>query len=69
MSIPIIILFVPACIFNYMNLSTNVITIGIKIITYTIIYSILLWFFALNDYEKSLIMKPINKIFKKANII
>lgn len=64
MSIPIIILFIPACVFNYMNSSTNIIIIGIKIIVYTITYSILLWSFALNDYEKDLIRKPINKILK-----
>lgn len=64
MSIPIIILFIPACIFNYMNPSTNIIIIGIKIIVYSITYSILLWSFALNDYEKGLIRKPINKILK-----
>lgn len=64
MSIPIIILFIPACVFNYRNSSTNIIIIGIKIIVYTITYSILLWSFALNDYEKDLIRKPINKILK-----
>lgn len=64
MSIPILIVFIPACIFNYMNPSTNIIIIGIKIIVYSILYSVLLWIFGLNDYEKSLIKKPINKIFK-----
>ncbi len=64
MSIPILIVFIPACIFNYMNPSTNIIIIGIKIIVYSILYSVLLWIFGLNDYEKSLIKKPINKILK-----
>lgn len=65
MSIPILIVFIPACIFNYMNPSTNIIIIGIKIIIYSILYSVLLWAFGLNDYEKSLIKKPINKILKR----
>lgn len=65
MSVPIIILFVPACIINNMVFSTNIIALGVKIILYTIIYSILLWFFALNDYEKDLIKKPINKLLNR----
>lgn len=64
MSIPILIVFIPTCIFNYMNPSTNIIIIGIKIIIYSILYSVLLWKFGLNDYEKSLVKKPINKILK-----
>lgn len=65
MSIPIIIIFIPTCIINYMCISSNIFIVGIKIIAYTIIYSALLWLFALNDYEKDLIKKPINKILKK----
>lgn len=64
MSIPIIIIFVPALLLNNMYFSTNIIIVGIKIAIYTVIYSILLWFFALNDYEKNLIKKPIRKILK-----
>lgn len=35
------------------------------IIIYTTIYSLLLWKFVLNRYEKNLILKPIAKIYKK----
>lgn len=65
MSIPIIIAFIPACIFNYMYPSFNILTVGFKIIVYSLVYSALLWKFTLNDYEKDLIKKPINKILKK----
>lgn len=64
MSIPMMVVFIPSCIFNYMYPSTNVVIIGIKIIIYSILYSVLLWVFGLNDYEKSLIKKPINKILR-----
>ncbi len=64
MSIPILVIFIPTLIINNMIISYNIIIVGLKIILYTIIYSVLLWLFALNDYEKSLIKKPISKIFK-----
>ncbi len=65
MSIPIIIIFIPTLLINNMHMSSNLIVVGLKILLYTIIYSILLWFFALNDYEKDLVKKPIVTIIKK----
>ncbi len=64
MSIPVVIIFVPTLLINNMYMSSNIIVVGLKIVLYTIVYSILLWFFALNDYEKDLIKKPINKLLK-----
>ncbi len=64
MSIPVLIIFVPTLLINNMYMSSNIIVVGLKIVLYTIVYSVLLWFFALNDYEKDLIKKPINKVFK-----
>ncbi len=67
MSIPIIIIFIPTLLINNIYPSSNIIFIGVKILLYTLIYSILLWLFALNDYEKSLIQKPVSKILKIVN--
>ena len=65
MSIPIIIIFIPTCIINNLYLSSNIVVVALKIIVYTSIYSVVLWKFALNDYEKDLIKKPINIIYNK----
>lgn len=35
------------------------------IVVYTLIYEVSMWFLGMNDYEKSLIRKPIEKIFRK----
>ena len=43
----------------------NIIIYGIEIIVYTLIYSFLMWKFAMNNYEKDSIKKPINVIRKK----
>ncbi len=64
MSIPIIIIFIPTLLINNMHMSSNIIVVGLKILLYTIVYSILLWFFVLNDYEKDLVRKPIVRIIK-----
>ncbi len=64
MSIPIIIIFIPTLLINNMYMSSNIIIVGLKILLYTIVYSILLWFFVLNDYEKDLVRKPIFRIIK-----
>ena len=62
MSIPILFIAIPAYIINSMHLSSSIMILGIKIMIYTAIYIILLWIFALNNYEKNLVKKPINKI-------
>ena len=69
MSIPIVILLIATYITNYILLSTNIVILGSKIMIYLILYTILVWRFTLNDYEKNLIKKPINKIFKSTNKI
>lgn len=43
----------------------NPILFIVGIIIYTIIYCILLWIFILNNYEKNLLLIPLNKIYKK----
>ena len=67
MSIPIIVLFIPTLLINNMFFSSNLLIVGVKIILYTLIYSILLWYFAFNDYEKSLVQRPVNKMLKIIN--
>ena len=43
----------------------NIIIYGLEIIIYTLVYATLMWNFAMNDYEKNIIRKPINKILHK----
>ncbi len=35
------------------------------VLFYTVIYSVSMWFFAMNDYEKSLISAPVKKVLRK----
>lgn len=62
--IPIMICILFVVISNYINLyDLKLFFTGIAI--YSCIYSLLLWKFVLNDYEKNLILKPLNKVYKK----
>lgn len=62
--IPVIICMIFLGVSKYMDFyKIKVFFIGI--LFYTIIYCLLLWKFILNTYEKQLILKPIEKIYKK----
>lgn len=43
----------------------DIVTLLVGIIFYTVIYCLGMWFFVMNNYEKSLIMVPLKKYFNK----
>lgn len=65
MSIPVLISVLFGILLNYMINSSSIIILFVKILLYTIVYGILMWNFGMNQYEKDLIRKPIEKIFVK----
>ena len=50
---------------NYISLPNQIIDLGIKIIIYASIYLVAVWLFAMNNYEKDLVMGPVNKIKRR----
>lgn len=68
--------FVPAlvlpCILGIvMNLfvsMNSLIVLGLCIIFYSLVYCLSMWFFGMNNYEKSMIEEPINKFLYKVGI-
>ncbi|MCC2707600.1 lipopolysaccharide biosynthesis protein [Intestinibacter bartlettii] len=65
--IPIIICVVFCIVSRYIDFY-NIKLFFIGIIVYTVIYSVLLWQFILNEYEKNLFLKPFLKIYKKFQV-
>lgn len=61
MSIPIIFVVLFGIVLNKVLVSASIIILGVKIALYTIIYAIMMWLFGINNYEKGLVKKPINK--------
>lgn len=65
MSIPVLITFALGfCAYRAIN-TNNILIYGLEIIIYTLIYATLMWKFAMNDYEKNIIQKPIKKLLHK----
>ena len=64
MTIPVVICVILAIGVKYIIPIENNVILIIHIIVYTIIYLILMWFFGMNNYEKNLFIKPINKLMK-----
>lgn len=64
MSIPVIFTIFFGIVLNKVILTNGIAVLSIKIILYSIVYTILMWIFAMNDYEKNLIRKPLLKIIK-----
>lgn len=65
MSIPMVAVVLFGILLNIIIPSNRIIILGGKIILYAIAYCIVVWLFSMNDYEKNLITKPMNKIIKK----
>lgn len=65
MSVPVLITVLFGICLNYMINSSSIIVLFVKIMLYTIIYAILMWKFGMNQYEKNLIKKPLEKVFVK----
>ena len=65
MTIPVLVTFLIGVVLNRMIMNNSFIWLFLKIAIYTIIYSILMWFIAMNKYEKEMIIKPVKNIFNK----
>lgn len=65
MSIPIVFIVLFGVLLNILVVFNSIIALGIKIILYSIVYVIIMWLFGMNDYEKNLVKKPLNKILAK----
>lgn len=65
MSIPILFVVIFGIILNKFIVSNSIIVLAIKIMLYIIVYCIMMWLFAMNNYEKDLVKKPLKKIFSK----
>jgi len=64
MSIPMVIVVLFGIVMNVLIVSDSIILLGIKIMIYTLVYILAVWKFSMNDYERELIKRPINKILK-----
>ena len=65
MSIPVIFVVLFGIVLNKFIVSNSIIILGIKILLYTIVYSVMMWIFGMNEYEKNIIRKPLYKIVSK----
>ena len=66
MTIPIVFAVILAILLkNILNI-TNIGILVFEIFVYVIIYGLIVYRFAMNNYEKELILKPINKIFRRS---
>mgnify|MGYP005803251431 FL=1 len=65
MSIPMIFVIILAVILKTIVPINSVIVLVTQIVLYTLIYCLIIYKFAINEYEKQLILKPINKIIRR----
>lgn len=65
MSIPIVFVGLFGIGLNMLIVSDSILILAVKIVLYTAVYGLLMWFFGMNTYEKDLIRKPVNKILAK----
>lgn len=65
MSLPMIFVVILAIIAKVvMPINSNIILVA-QILLYTLVYCFVVYKFSINEYEKQLILKPINKIFRR----
>lgn len=65
MSIPMIFVIILAIILKIIVPINSVIVLVAQIVLYTLIYCLIVYKFSINEYEKQLILKPINKIIRR----
>ena len=65
MTVPVVITFLIGIALNKLIINNSFIWLFLKIAIYTIIYSIFMWLFAMNKYEKEMIIKPVKTILNK----
>ena len=62
MFIPMIICIIFAIIIKYFIPINTVLVLLAQIFVYTVLYCALVWKFSMNNYERDLILKPMNKL-------
>jgi Membrane protein involved in the export of O-antigen and teichoic acid len=62
MSMPVLCCLLMGVPLNYIKASSSIMGLGIKIILYLIIYTVVMWTFVMNSYEKGLLKKPLLRI-------
>ena len=65
MSIPVLVVAFFGVIIKKVWLIDNNLKLVIQILIYTVLYLGIMWKFGTNQYEKELVTKPLNKLFKK----
>lgn len=65
MTVPVVITFLIGIALNKLIINNSFIWLFLKIAIYTVIYSIFMWLFAMNKYEKEMIIKPVKTILNK----
>jgi O-antigen/teichoic acid export membrane protein len=65
MTIPVLVALVCGYGLNYLISQDDWLTLACKIITYSIIYALIMWFLGLNIYEKTLFTSPVRRFFSK----
>jgi len=65
MSIPVLIVVFIGVIIKKIFPITNSLKLILQILIYTVIYLIVMWRFGTNQYEKELIITPLNRLLKK----
>ena len=65
MSIPMVFVVLIGIGLNIFIPSNAIIMLGLKIIIYSLVYCGTVWLFSMNEYERNIIRKPINKILKR----
>lgn len=65
-AVPAAICCAVGVLLNYFTMFGSIVNLLIKIVLYVLIYSAVMWKFAMNQYEKDLIKNPIMKILKKS---
>lgn len=65
MSMPIVVVFVIAIGIKKISPISTGLDLAVQILIYTIIYTIMMWKWGINQYEKDLFMKPMKKLLKR----
>lgn len=65
MSLPITLSIIYGWMINPLILASNWFVLIIKIISFSIIYLTITWISSMNSYEKSLLLNPIKKLYRK----
>lgn len=65
MAMPIVFVVIFGILLNRIIVSEKILILGMKIIAYTLMYSLVVWKFSMNDYERELVSKPLNKVLSK----